>query len=203
MAQDTDTAKQSPTEMLRNYAAANGIIKKREVKKALDFTPRQIDSSFGNLAKSGELERVSHGVYKFVPIVEKPVFDVTEKIWRAMKAKRKFSASDIAMLAETTIAYVYKLFRRCRADGYIKQAGVRSTYGSGKEKLWRLTLKGRNKAVKPNVAEFTPDPLVMDTVNLNRLVCSGLAAREEASADDAITLCKRIINRLENERMTV
>jgi len=189
----------NPTEMLRNYAAVNAIIKKSEVKAALKLTQNQVNSSFGTLRQSGELTRVGHGLYKWMPTVEKPACEVTEKVWRAMKVKRVVSYADLAMLAETSKDYVYKLCRKYRAEKYIKPAGVRSTYGSGTEKLFRLTLKGQSKARQPNVEQFTPDPLVMDAVNLNRLVCSGLVIREEQSAKDAIGICSRIIQSLKED----
>lgn len=187
----------NPTEMIRNYAAVNSIMKRNEAKAALNLTPNQIKHSFDTLVRDGYLTRIGHGIYKFVPTVEKPACEVTEKIWRAMKVKRVFSYSDLAMLAETSIHYVYKLFRQYRAENYIKPAGVRKTYGSGTEKLFRLTLKGQSKARQPNVEEFKPDPLVMDAVNLNRLVCSGLVIREDSAAAEAIAICNRIIQSLE------
>ena len=194
------TPSQSPTEMLRNYASVNAIVKKREAKAALDLTQNQIDSGFDRLVQCGQLTRIGHGIYKFDPTVEKPVFDVQEKIWRAMKVKRVFSSADIALLAETSVAYVYKLFRKYRAEDFIKNAGARRpTHGSGAEKLYRLTLKGQNKARQPNIEQFTPDPLVMDTVNLNRLVCSGMVARDEESAEQAIALCREIVRTIEED----
>jgi hypothetical protein len=189
----------NPCEMLRQYASVNSIIKKKEVKVALDFSQEEVNRCFDTLRQSRELTRIGHGIYKFVPTVETPSWKVTEKIWRAMKVKRVFSCSDIAMLAETTKAYVYKLFRKYRADNYIKHAGVRPTFGSGTEKLFRLTRKGQNKARKPNVEVFKPDPLVMDAVNLNRWVCSGLVIREDSAAVNAIKICKRIIQILEED----
>jgi len=189
----------NPTDMLRQYAATNSIIQKKEVKTALNFSQTEINRCFDTLRQSGELIRVGRGIYKFVATVETQSFEVTDKIWRAMKVKRVFSCSDIAMLAETTIAYVYKLFRKYRADGFIKQQGVRATHGSGEEKIWRLTLRGQNKARKPNVEQFKPDPLVMDAVNLNRLVCSGLVRRDEDSARHAIALCKMLISGIKED----
>ena len=187
------------TQMLRNFAAANSVIKKSEAKKALNLTKNQVASSFDTLVRQGYLTRIGHGLYKSVPTVEKPSCEVTEKIWRAMKVKRVFSYADIALLAETTKDYVYKLCRKYRADGYLKPAGVRPTYGSGTEKLFRLTIKGQNKARKPNVEKFTPDPLVMDAVNLNRLVCSGLVIRKESAAKEAIVICHSIIQSLKED----
>ncbi|MCF6246897.1 MAG: hypothetical protein L3J69_05995 [Desulfobacula sp.] len=190
---------ENPTQMLRNFAAANSVIKKSEAKKALNLTKNQVSSCFDTLIRQGYLTRIGHGLYKSVPTVEKPVCEVTEKIWRAMKVKRVFAYADIAMLADTTKDYVYKLFRGFRAEGYVKPAGARPTYGSGTEKLFRLTIKGQNKARKPNIEQFKPDPLVMDTVNLNRLVCSGLVIRKESAAKEAIVICHSIIQGLKED----
>jgi len=115
-----------------------------------------------------------------------------------MKISSSFSASEIAKLAGSTRAYVYKRFRIYSADGYIKQAGRRSTHGSGSEKLYRLTVKGKKKALNPNIKTFEPDPLVMAAVNLNRLVCSGLAIRSRESADQALKFVKQIRDGLED-----
>ena len=95
------------TEMLRNFAAVNSVIKISEAKNALNLTKNQAKCSFGTLVRQGYLTRIGHGLYKSVPTVEKPSCEVTEKIWRAMKVKRKFSYADIAMLADTTKDYVY------------------------------------------------------------------------------------------------
>lgn len=187
------------TQMLRNFAAANSVIKKSEAKKALNLTKNQVGSCFDTLVRQGYLTRIGHGLYKSVPTVEKPCCEVTEKIWRAMKVKRVFSYADIALLAGTTKDYVYKLSRGFRAEGYLKPSGARKTYGSGTEKLFRLTIKGQNKARQPNVEQFTPDPLVMDAVNLNRLVCSGLVIRKERAAKEAIVICHSIIQSLKED----
>lgn len=188
------------TNMLRNFAAANAVFKRMDAKVALDMTPDQINRACDTLLRQGYIERIGHGMYKSNTVVEKPRCDVTDKLWRAMKVKKVFSYADLAMLANTSKAYIYKLFRKYRAEGYIKPAGARKTYGSGTEKMFRLTLKGQNKARTPNVETFKPDPLVMDAVNLNRLVCSGLVVREERAALEAVGLCERIIKVL-NEDM--
>lgn len=189
----------NPTEMIRNFAAGCSVIQRKEVRKALDLTPTQLKHGLDTLVRQGYLTRIGHGTYKFVPTVEKPACEVTEKIWRAMRVKRVFAYSDLAKLAETSRDYVYKLFRKYRAEGYIKPAGRRRTYGSGSEKLFRLTMKGQNRARKPNVDNFKPDPLVMSAIDLNRLVCSGLVIRQESAALKAIGLCNRIIDTLKED----
>lgn len=182
------------TEMVRNFAAANGIITKKDAKAALDLTPDQIVYAFESLKAQGYLDRIGHGKYRFVATVEKPGSEVTDKIWRSMKIKQVFTAAEIAMLSGSTVSFIYKRFRAFRADGYIKQHGLKP---HSSEKVWRLTVSGKQRAMTPNEQTFQPDPLVMDTVNLNRLVCSGLAIRDHKSGQQAIALCSKIIKGLE------
>lgn len=178
--------KSASTEMVKNFAAANGIVKKKEARESLGLSSDQTKYAFDNLVKGGYLRRIDHGLYQFCELVQKPGIEGVDKIWRAMQISTTFSAAEIARLASSSTAYVYKRFRQYRADGYLKEAGVKRTYGSGQEKLWRLTLKGKNKAQAPNVEAFEPDPLVMATVNLNRLICSGFAFRSKDTATQAL-----------------
>ncbi|MCG8643214.1 MAG: hypothetical protein MI862_26045 [Desulfobacterales bacterium] len=187
------------TEMLRNFAAAHPVLKRNEARKALGLTCSQVTRSIETLVRQGFLIRIGHGLYQTVSIVEKPACEVTTKVWRAMKVKRVFSYADIAKLAQTSKEYLYKLFRAYKADGYIKNAGINTTRtvkGYGTEKLFRLTIKGQNKARQPNISEFKIDPLTNDAIELNRLVCSRLVVRDEKAALDAVTICERIIETL-------
>lgn len=183
------------TEMVRNYAAAKGIVRKKEAKLALGLTQDQIVYAFDALKNQGYLDRIGHGKYQFVDMVEKPGSEVTDKIWRAMKIKQIFSANEIAMLSGSTVNFVYKRFREFRADGYIKQHGLKK---SSSEKVWRLTPSGKAKAMKPNEEAFIPDPLVMAAVNLNRLICSGMAVRDHKAGAQAIAYCTEIRKGLED-----
>ena len=179
------------TEMIRSYAAVNGIIKKKAAEDSLGLTKGQVKSSVATLVRNGSLTRIGHGMYRFVNETEKPVADVTNKIWRAMKISTTFSVGDIAMLSGTTTAYVYKRVRQYKADGFIKPAGARPTHGS-REKLWRLTGTGKAKAQYLSTETYTPDPLTMAAVNLNRLICSGLVARNKDAANQACAIVDEI-----------
>ncbi len=181
-----------PVQMVKNLAAAKGFIRRKEAKNSLELTESQVDSAFNYLCEQGYFERIERGLYRFIEHVDKPVTDTNEKIWRAMKMKRSFSASDIVASADTTVPYVYKLFRKFRIEGHLKQAGARHTYGSGKEKLWRLTLKGKNKARMPQIETFAPNSLVLATLQLDRLVYSELVVRNKESADQACVLLDQI-----------
>lgn len=179
--------KKSTTHMVREYAAAAGTFKKIDAQTALGLTVDQVKNAVETLYRQGYLRRIRHGLYQANSVVEAPVADLDDKIWRAMKVSATFSAADIAKLAGSTRSYVYKRFRRYRADGLMKAAGMRpSGLPNAREKLWRLTLKGKEKALCPALEEYTPDPLVMAAVNLNRLICSGLAARSAVSAREAL-----------------
>ncbi|MCG8642490.1 MAG: hypothetical protein MI862_22380 [Desulfobacterales bacterium] len=133
---------------------------------------------------------------------EKPVDKETEKIWRAMKVKRVFSCTEIAGLANASQTDVHGLFRAYKADGYIRNAGVRPSR-TGRdcepEKLFRLTVKGQNRARQPDVASFKTDPLAGDAIELNRLVCSRLVIRDDNAAKEAIRICRRMIKTLNAE----
>lgn len=183
------------TEMVRSYAAANGTVRKKDAKAALGLKQDQIVYAFETLKTQGYLIKIKHGLYQFCEHVEKPVAEINNKIWRAMKIKQVFTVAEIAMLSGSTINYVYKRFRSFRADGYIKQNGLKP---NSSEKVWRLTPSGKSKSLKPNMEEFKPDPIVLATVNLNRLVCSGVAIRDHAAGKLALKLIKQIKKGLED-----
>jgi len=180
------------TQMIRNYAAVNGIIRKKEARDALGMTEDEVTRSFQTLMRQGSLEVVERGVYRFVENINKPIPAATDKVWRAMRMSQAFTAGEIAMLAGTSIDYVYKRFRIYRADGYLKPAGVRRTGPTSRTKLWRLTGKGKQRAQNPSAETYTPDALIMAAVNLNRLVCSGLVARNKDAGDQACAIADEI-----------
>ena len=182
----TEQKPQTSAEMVRAYAAASGTIRKKEAETALGLTVDQVKCAVETLCRQGYLRRIKHGLYQACDLVERPVGGVEHRIWRAMKVSATFSAADIAKLSRAKLPYVYRRFREWRADGFIKPAGVRGTYPIGQEKLWRLTVQGKEKAQAPAAESFDPDPLVMAAVNLNRLICSGLAVRSEEWARAAM-----------------
>ncbi|MFH1157096.1 MAG: type IV toxin-antitoxin system AbiEi family antitoxin domain-containing protein [Pseudomonadota bacterium] len=186
------------TEMVRNFAAANTTIRKKQVKEALGLSVDQVANAVYNLTSQGYLKRIGHGTYLFNDYVQKTGPDINDKIWKAMKVSSgSFSAAEIARLAESTTSYVCKQFRIYRADDYLKDAGIHKTH-AGWEKLFRLTQKGKEKSMNPDLEAFTPDPLIMAAVNLNRLICSGLAIRDEDAAKQALAFVEEIKNGLED-----
>lgn len=189
----------SKTEMVRQFAAANTTVRKKQVRESLGISYNETDYAFDTLVGQGYLKRIGHGAYLFNDHVQKIGPDINDKIWRAMKVSNgSFTAAEIARLAESSTVYVYKRFRMYKADGYLKEAGIKRAHGTGWEKLYRLTPKGKERSLNPNLEVFTPNPLVMAVVNLNRLICSGLAMREEEAAKQALSFCEQIKNGLED-----
>ena len=189
----------STTEALRNFAAVKGTFKRKEAVAALGITGDQADRAIGNLLKADHLVRIAMGEYRFCAVHDdNHTNTLDERLWRAMKVSRTFTAADLARLAESTTDHVYKFVRRYVADGYIKHQGRKRTFGSGTAKLYRLTLKGQDKARAPERKEFKPDPVIMDVVELNRLVCSGVTKTDEQVAKQGVTLCRNILRSLKD-----
>ena len=174
------------TRMIKNFVAVNGTISKKEARNYLGITPYQSDKAFDNLVRQGHLRGIDYGVYQFVGTIQKPPVTISDKIWRAMKILPRFSAREVAKLASSTLPYVYKRFRVYRSENLIRQAGVRTVETGGVEKVWRLTQAGKKKAQNPREFTWKSDPLNKATVVLNRLVCSGVAVRDKAAAQEAL-----------------
>jgi len=189
--------KESTVQAVRNYAAVNFTVTKKQVRECLNLTVDQAACSFDTLLRQGYLRRTGHGVYQFVDQVEKPAVEISDKIWRAMKVSNAFTAPEVAKLAESSAAYVYKRFRKYAAEGYIKRSGIKKNAQGTHERLWRLTPAGKKKAQNPKVEAWSPDPMVRAAVNLNRLVCSGVAVRDKESATEAMAQLTVIQARLE------
>lgn len=189
----------SNVESVRQFAAANCLVRRKQVADALGLTLDQARAAIVALVGQGSLKRVAHGWYEFTGVREsKHEAPVEERIWRAMRINPKFAASDIAMQAGTTASYFYKRLREYRAEGYVKPAGQRVVPG-GREKLWRLTMKGRDLLERPKIDEYRADPLVADAVKLNKLVCTGMARRFEDARAEALRLCASIRAKLDAE----
>ena len=186
----------SITDRVRQYAAAGNIIRKAQAADALGLTPEQVKSAVQTLVEQGWLRRIEHGIYRFEPRTasahEAPLED---RIWRAMRINPKWACSDIAIQAGTTVSYVYKRMRDYVAEHLVAPAGRRPVAGAS-EKLWRLTGKGKQHLDRPPVEPFEPDPLVVAAVKLNRLVCTGMAARPGDAQVEAIRLCRELEKKL-------
>ncbi|SMC28470.1 hypothetical protein SAMN02746041_03258 [Desulfacinum hydrothermale DSM 13146] len=187
------------TDMVRQYAAAQGTVTKRQVREALGLSVGATKHAVETLSRQGFLQKIRHGVYVFSndrhggQVPPRPA-EREERIRRAMRINEKWSVQDIAQQAGTTESYIYKRLSTYRAKGWVRQAGIRKKPNGCVEKLWRLTLAGRDKLYKPvTQQEFKPDPLVLKVVELNRLVCSGLAQHVPEHGEAAKSLCREIL----------
>jgi predicted transcriptional regulator len=192
--------KRSIVSRVLDVAAAKGVIRRKDVCAALGIGGDQADSAIRALMERRALVRVERGTYRFAGMeATAREAETEEKIWRAMKINPTWSASDIAMQAGTTTNYIYKKLRIFRADGLVRPAGVRPIATGGAEKLWRVTMKGRQRTGRPVENEYSPDPLVVAAVTLNRLICTGMAQRYGEQAEEAVRLCGEIVAGLREE----
>jgi len=180
------------------YAAANSLVRKKQIEKALGIHKSQVVHAIDQLVRTGRLVKIGHGTFEFV---DKPLpgkgAPINDRIWKGMRIKPTFSCSELAMLAGTTTSYVYKLMRRYRGKGLVVQHGRRPALSGASEKVWRLTPKGREHLKRPRVADFEPDPLILKAVKLNRLICTGMVLHMVDERQKAMRLCREILTNLE------
>ncbi|MCP3941428.1 MAG: hypothetical protein GY710_08100 [Desulfobacteraceae bacterium] len=186
------------TQLIKNFAAVNGAFKNADIRAAFNLTSSQVSDVITKLLKENYIRRISYGLYRFCDVVKTPNFEINDKLWKAMKINNSFTAAQISRLAGSSLSHTYRQFSFYSAEGYIRQHGCKPTTNKRTEKVWRLTSKGKEKAQNPNIETFQPDPLVMAAVNLNRLVCSGVAVRDPEAAKQALNFVEQIKNGLED-----
>lgn len=186
-------------DMVRQFAAAHGTITKLQVRQSLGLGVDQSARAVDTLLRRGFLSRLRHGVYAFVSDRSAGESsgrsaDMEDRIRRAMQINERWSVAEIAQQAGTTESYVYKRLQAYRKADWVRQCGVRQKPNQCVEKLWRLTLKGRDALFASAAQEsFRPDPVVMMAVELNRLVCSGMAQHVEEHREEALRLCRDLM----------
>jgi hypothetical protein len=154
-----------------------------------------VDTAVDTLMCGKRLRRVAKGTYEWIPEKAKGrEAPLEERIWHAMRINPTWSAADIAQQAGTTVSYVYKRLRIYRAAGHIKRHGIKAVPG-GSAKIWRLTAEASRQIDVPRIEEYSPDPLVVAAVRLNKLVCQGLV-RFVDERREAIRLCGEISAKL-------
>jgi len=186
---------------IRSYLAGRGGVGTLvEIRRDLELTEKQLETSLGTLMKQGHVRRVGRGAYELVPGGAPREAVLEQRIWTAMSINPTWSVKDIALQSGTTASYIYKRMRFYREEGYVKPAGERPLPQGSREKLWRMTMKGRQLLERPVPEQFQPDPLIVKTVALNRLICTGLAQRFEEQAREAVQLAGEIIEGLTTGR---
>jgi hypothetical protein len=183
------------TATLRAYASNTGTFTTKAARQALGLSARALESAVDTLLRGKRLRRVARATYEWIsekkPGREAPL---EERIWHAMRINPAWSCADIAQQAGTTTSYVYKRLRVYRAAGYVKRHGVKAVPG-GSVKIWRLAPEASRQIELPRVEEYSPEPLVVLAVRLNKLICTGLT-RFVDERRDAVKLCNGILRLL-------
>jgi len=186
---------------IRSYLSGKGGAATRvEMRRDLDLNEDQFDGAACTLIKQGHVRRVGRGAYELVPGGAPREAVIEQRIWKAMSINPTWSVNDIAFQSGTTASYIYKRMRFYREEGYVKPAGERPLPQGSREKLWRMSFKGRQLQERPAPEVFQPDPLIVKTVALNRLICTGLAQRFEEQEKEALQLARDIAEMLSSRR---
>ncbi len=179
------------TEAVRAFAATTGTFTRTAVREALGLDREIVDTAIDTLIRTKRLRKTGKAVFEWIPEKKKgKESPLEERIWHAMRINPSWSAADIAVQAGTTVNYVYKRLRAYRALGLIKKYGQKSV-PQGSVRIWKLTLAASAKLQAPRIVEYSPDPMVVAVVKLNRLVCSGLTRFVDERAA-ALRLCLEI-----------
>ncbi len=189
-------------QMIREVAKANGQITRKEIRDILGKESRA-DHVLWELTRQGALERIGRGVYRYKGgknsrgRQRNPRSRDKEKlIRRAMIIAEKFTAQDIVLACgDVTDSYVYKLIRLYHSLGWLRRYGKRESqmHPGVFERVWRVTLKGREAMTKETVDEdIDVDTLAEATAELCRLVMLGFARRREEDKKRVLELCEVI-----------
>lgn len=187
-------------EAVKQYAATHDLIRRSHTRDALGLTDAQIDNAIERLQKQGVLRSVSPGIYEFIDAIPKQE-SMDKRIWRAMKMARTFCPADIEKLSGAAYGTVQTRIRKYLADGYIKKYGKSRKHGNYGSNVYRVTVKGHESGELPEVRGYKPEPLINDTVILNRLICTRWAMRDAEAGERAIGLCETILSALKNLRV--
>ncbi len=112
-----------------------------EVARALNIANvTQVQHSFIELQKQGEIERVSYGRYRFIrgklPILKPD--NRKAKIFRAMHIKGLFSASEITVLTEASRDFIYQVIEQLLKSDDLEGVGMRKNLNGRYEKTYRV-----------------------------------------------------------------
>ncbi len=180
------------------FAAVAGTFTRAEARKALGLSASQIDTAVISLTRRGYITKTGAGKYQAETKVMHPGHERGDKIWKAMRFNFSFTPSELALICRTDNGYVNRHLRKHYLAGYIKKNGQRKNFKGHLEQVWRLSKKGKEKAMNPNLEVVKPDPLVVESVKLNRELCTGKYKTTVQSRDKVTRILKRIKNGLED-----
>lgn len=184
----------SITHAVRNYARNMHIVTAKKVSEDIGFTLNQVRHAIGLLKAQGFIKQIKYGVYEWVnndAHIAAPS-TVQDKVWRAIKINPTFTSQDVARQAGVGLTYAARKVREYRNHGLVEQQGWKRSESDAPIRIWRLTAKGKKFIDRPAMMVFEPDPLIETMVNLNKLVCTGVAIRRDVDRKKAISLCDEI-----------
>lgn len=98
---------------------------------------RSIRNTVWDMRKRGEIVHVSVGSYRLIT-AQSPRAGVRCKIYRAMSARKVFSASDIKILSDADSSYILSVARRLVKAGHLAKTGGRKNLKGYPENMFRV-----------------------------------------------------------------
>lgn len=186
--------KDSVANVVRQYAMTNKLFTRKQAVADLGYSVNQVNHAVNTLRASGLVKSIQHGLLVWVESEShRPASStVQDKVWRSLQVNPVFTSHDVARQAGVNVSYAARKIREYRKSGLVEQCGMTKSNDNAPIRKWRLTGKGKENVERPSLIEFEPDPLVDRAVKLNRLVCTGLAARNDVDRKKAVDLCDEI-----------
>lgn len=176
-----------------NFAKSVKAFTQQEAIDALGLTKNQFTIAIVPIKKAGYV-KCSNGrfIWNSAELIQKNPLTDREKIWKAVKINPRFTVQEIARQSSVADSYVLREINKYVRDGFVERHGMTKSIDDKPVKVWRLTLKGRNKCIFPGHDLYMPDTLVDLTVQLNFIVCRGLLKEREDDRLTALSLCSKI-----------
>jgi len=122
---------------------------------------RRVRTTINDLRKTGEIECVDRGRYRYVA---RGTSAVRSRVCRAMHVKGVFSAREIAMLSDADGSYVRHIIRDLIASGDLEKAGLGESSKGRLESRYRVS--HIDKFYKKIVMEMEPRIRTNNTNNI-------------------------------------
>jgi AraC-like DNA-binding protein len=93
---------------------------------------------FHEFLKRGEIKRIGYGTYQYTGKNSLRGKPLQERMWRAIRILKRFSAQEIARNAGASINYAQRYLKRLREEGYVEYIGKRKMETGRKENVFQV-----------------------------------------------------------------
>ncbi len=111
------------------------------VARAVGLDPTEVHPALSDMLERGEIQRVGAARYRYVGVAlgVRSTQEVRPRIYKAIQFRGAFSAREIAISAESSKSFVFKIIKGLLTDGHLEVVGKqRNPYTDQMEKVYRL-----------------------------------------------------------------